>query len=598
MMKARGIAIAAAVLTFGWPAGAQPPQQPARDRPQSPTAGTATIKGRVVDGQSGAPLARARVRLTGGAQGPGMSPPSIQTDESGTFAFMKLPAGRYFVQAEKATFLTGRYPDAGTTLRTSFRPLSVADGQVVDGVTVPLFHGGAIAGRVLDVHGDPLENVEVRAMAIPKSGRGRPQMRGGISTNDIGEFRVARLPPGRYLLMVVPHRFDFNPNEPLQEDLQPMPTYYPAALSAGEAQPIAIERGTSITGLDLVALEGVSSVVSGTVIDPSGQPVRGNGAIMARMLTDGGAFGGGPVSNAQIKPDGTFQIKLAPGDYQLEARAPRLPVGSNGPPLVGIARVTVAGGVSDVAIVLGGGATVSGRVVFEGTSEPPPAPTTAGGVRVGFNSFDGSLCQVGRNTPQPGWTFTVEGIIGTCRVQFFGNIPKWSVKAIVHGDTDLMDRPVTFASEQWKNVQIILTDKRTDLTMHVTDEQGNATRDYAALIFSTDKTRWDSNSSRYIRSFVPPPVAPNGVSVGANGGSSTVLASPPTGSSAMTDTIGGMPAGEYYVVALEDIDQESSRDPDVLEQLSRGASRITLVEGAPVEANVRRLKLAGVVGGR
>jgi hypothetical protein len=51
-------------------------------------------------------------------------------------------------------------------------------------------------------------------------------------------------------------------------------------------------------------------------------------------------------------------------------------------------------------------------------------------------------------------------------------------------------------------------------------------------------------------------------------------------------------------VALDDIDGESARDPDTLEQLSRGASRVTLAEGMPIQASVRRVKLASVTAGR
>jgi Carboxypeptidase regulatory-like domain len=624
MEKVRTLCFAAGIVMTAWAAGAQPPQQPARDRPQPPPqVGTGAIKGKVVDGQSGAPVARARVRLTG-FQGQGAQRPSILTDDSGTFAFTTLPTGNFSIQVDKATFLAGRYPEGGQTLRTGFRPLSLADGQVLDGIAVSLFHGSAIAGRVIDSHGDPLENVEVRAMALPKSGRGRSQMRTSTMTNDIGEFRASRLPAGRYLLMVVPRRFDFNPSESMVADLQPMPTYYPGVLSIEQAQPITVERGTSVMGLDVMALEGVSSVVSGMTIDPSGQPVPGNGSIMARTATDVSGFNGGQVANGPIRPDGTFQIKLPPGDYVLEARGSRPQQQPGDAPFVGSARVSVTGDISGLAIVMGGGARISGRLVFQGANEPPPFPTTnAGQMRVTFGSNDGSLCQAGRATLLPDWTFTVENVTGTCRAQFAGSIPKWTVKAIVHDGKDLLDRPVTFETgQQWKDVEIILTDKRTELTLQVADDQGNATHDYVTLVFSADKTRWDVPGSRYIRPYVPQPISsaaftgPAGASValgvigGAAGGvsggvtvtggtftaSSTMVMQAPGGLPARPDTIMGMPPGDYYVVALDDIDGESARDPDTLEQLSRGASRVTLTEGMPIQASVRRVKLASVVG--
>src|SRR5450759_322680 len=108
----RRFVIAAGIVLRASAAGAQAPQQPARDRPlPPPQVGTGAIKGRVVDGQSGAAVARARVRLVGLSQG--AQRPSILTDDSGTFAFTTLPAGTYSIQVDKSTFLAGRYPEGG-----------------------------------------------------------------------------------------------------------------------------------------------------------------------------------------------------------------------------------------------------------------------------------------------------------------------------------------------------------------------------------------------------------------------------------------------------------------------------------------------------
>jgi hypothetical protein len=572
------------------------PQPPPRDRPQPPAVGTATIKGRVVDGQSGAAIARARVRLSGFQRSNGQLP-SVQTDDVGAFAFSAVPAGNYSIQADKSTFLSGRYPETGETLRTNFRPLTVADGQTVDGVTVSLFHGSAIAGRVVDSHGDPLENVEVRALALPKSGNGRPQMRSGGSTNDIGEFRIARLQPGRYVLMVVPRRFDANFNEPLVADLQPLPTYYPAALSIDQAQPIAVERGASVTGVEVVALEGVSAVVSGTVTVSTGQPLRGGGSIMARPIMDAVGFGGGPIANGPVKPDGAFQLKLPPGEYQLEARVGRGPQDNGGPPLFGSIRLSVAGDVSDVGIAVGNGAKVAGRLLFDGSSPPPTSATVnVQTLRVAMNSSDGATCQSGRTTVASDWTFTVENVVGTCRIQFIGGIAKWSVKAVLHNGKDLLDQPIAFGNEDWKDIEIVFTDKRTELTLQVADEQGTTTRDYVALLFSTDRTRWSANGSRYVRPYVPPPLTATGTTAfnEMRNSSDGVLQVTPGAANTRPDIISGMPPGNYYVIAVDDLAPDSLRDVDLLEQLSRIATRITLRDDAPAQINLRRMKLATV----
>jgi hypothetical protein len=51
-------------------------------------------------------------------------------------------------------------------------------------------------------------------------------------------------------------------------------------------------------------------------------------------------------------------------------------------------------------------------------------------------------------------------------------------------------------------------------------------------------------------------------------------------------------AGDYYAVAVDDIEAESVRDPELLERLSRDAVGVTLGYGVRAEVNVRRTRLA------
>src|SRR5206468_2541221 len=105
-------------------------------------------------------------------------------------------------------------------------------------------------------------------------------------------------------------------------------------------------------------------------------------------------------------------------------------------------------------------------------------------------------------------TFSVDGLLGSCVVHVNSSLGQLSVKAVMAGGVDLLDRPVTFESgQQLRNVEVIVTSKRTDLTLHVADDRGEPTREYVALVFPVDKARW-VESSRYIQSFVPAPLPP------------------------------------------------------------------------------------------
>jgi hypothetical protein len=229
------------------------------------------------------------------------------------------------------------------------------------------------------------------------------------------------------------------------------------------------------------------------------------------------------------------------------------------------------GGDTFVPIVLGAGASVSGRVVFDGTSPIPPiANSNDRRLSISFSPADG-ICQVGRVFFGPDSTFTVDGLIGTCNTRVIGATGGWIVKAVKSGNVDLLDAPITFEpGQQLRDIEVILTDKRTEIALAVSDDSGRPTREYVALVFSVDRERW-TPGSRYVRTYVAP--ADDTAGVGGR------------------DTIGGLPPGDYYVVAVPDIDADAVGDPgDILEDLSHRASRVTLADDSKVSVSLRLLK--------
>src|SRR5262245_22345260 len=222
---------------------AQAQPQPARDRVPAPPPGTAVIKGRVVDAQTGNALPRARVVV----QAPASQLPVI-TDDTGAFKITGVAAGSVYLSVERTGYMGMRYPEAKKTIRASMGQLVVAEGQVLDGVTIAMSRGGAITGRVVDAHGEPAEGSQVQLLRVVASGRARPQQRMSTATNDLGEFRFARIEPGSYLL-----RAQGRNTMPWMEDpsdVQPAPVYFPGVIAMDQAQPIAIERSQTVAGIE------------------------------------------------------------------------------------------------------------------------------------------------------------------------------------------------------------------------------------------------------------------------------------------------------------------------------------------------------------
>ncbi len=56
-----------------------------------------------------------------------------------------------------------------------------------------------------------------------------------------------------------------------------------------------------------------------------------------------------------------------------------------------------------------------------------------------------------------------------------------------------------------------------------------------------------------------------------------------------------LPPGEYYVIAVDDIDAEDTQDPAVLERLTSSAIRVVVTDEAPIEVPLRRFNFADVM---
>jgi hypothetical protein len=556
------------------------PTAPPRDRVAPPRVGNAVIRGKVVDGVTGAPISRARVRV----MGPSQRPP-VLTDADGQFTITGVVAGSVMLTAEKATYVMGRFPEVQRSLRARSTPAMVRDGQTVD-ITVPMFRGSAITGRVMDAHGDPVEFAEVRVLMMR---RGQPpMMRQQFSTNDLGEFRVGRLESGKYLVMVVPRTmYNEDPNAaPNPNPIPvPMPMYYPNAMTLDQAQPITLNRGQSVSGIDFTLGEGMPTIVTGTVVSSDGPLSEPNGSVSARMAGTE-LMGSFSTGGSGIRPDGSFRLQLAAGEYVIEARvSPRVsPSQPYQPRNEQFGRVRISAGVNPVeavTIVVGRGATASGRVTFEG-NVPAPAPPNGGDTHIPLFG-EGGACRSGQATIAPDWTF----------------------KSVIFRGENIMDKTITFEQgQQYTNLQIVVTDKRPEVELFVAGEDGQPTRDYVAIAFSADKARW---TARYIRAFVPrtrPLPPPPGIVGGAVGVSNQMSMIMPNGQAqtgvasqtgSTRDLFPNLSPGEFFIVAVDDIDSEDYTDPAVLERLTAHATRVTVADDARIEVPLRRVPIADIL---
>jgi len=223
--------------------------------------------------------------------------------------------GRHRIDVEKSGFAPSFDPFTATTF-------DLKAGQSLSEVQIALKRGGVIAGGVRDETGEPQPDISVWAMRLLPQGRqfGLEMIQGGVGhTNDLGEFRIANLQEGEYLVVAAEHHHgSFRGNRPSRASAQ-APTYYPGTTERALAQAVSIRAGQPVADLWFSVIASPAFTVSGEVVDTSGTRLR------AAMVTLMPAFRlEVPPSTlvADTESDGSFQIgAVLPGTYHATAIA-------------------------------------------------------------------------------------------------------------------------------------------------------------------------------------------------------------------------------------------------------------------------------------
>jgi hypothetical protein len=522
-----------------------PPAQP-RDAGGEPSFGSGTIKGQVVDAATGRGLPRVSLELSGG-QPSGSA--GEMSDDDGRFVFRGLPPGQYSLAATKTGFETQRLPETRRGRRVRFLDLNA--GGTIENANLALYRNGAITGRVLDRFGEPVQHARVSLMRFARSG-GAPQQLSGATraqTNDIGEFRLAPVPAGRFLLVAEADVQPFHsPHLPPQKGGF---VAYPQAPSIDQAQPIVIERGQEVRDLELQLFPTRIARVSGVILDSTGAPAK-NAHISVGFFALGEPRSyGGMTTEAR---DGRFEVTLAPGSYNLRAST-----GTRGAPTADTLssaslRLTVTGEpIEGLTLQLGAPRTLAGRLQFVSSRLPPQTPTTA---RV-FVDSSGGECEAGQATVNLDFTFSVQVSGDRCLVSASAS-GRWFVRSIMQGSDEVMFDGVRLGDRRSvDDVVVTLSDNITHAAALVADAKGQPAEEFVVVVFPAEKARrpvsrygnWNHSVTREV-----------GPGRGVGGA-----------------PLDGLLPGDYFIVAVNP-DAYDAGDPSY-DELEPYAQRITIVEG-------------------
>ena len=378
------------------------------------------------------------------------------------------------------------------------------------------------------------------------------------------------------------------------------PICYPGTLSTTEATAIPLGVAEEKPGIDFQLRMVPMARVEGMVVNSTGASYQNIQLTLQEASMAGTALG--VTQGARPDAEGRFRFNsVAPGQYKLTARAqigqggragpgtppppppetPYNPVQGRGRPIevvpggrgaVAAARpeplvvwgavdVVVEGrNVPNVMVPLQMGMSISGEMKFEGAI-PPPTDLTR--LRVSINSADPGPTSSNANARvDTNGHFTIQSVApGRYRVGA-GGAPGWFLESVTVGGQDALDFPFEVKPNQaTTGVTLTFTDKQTEFSGVIVDDQNRPATEYTILIFPADSRYWTGTTSRRIQTVRP-----------STDGRFTVRTLPP---------------GDYKLATLVDYEPGSTSDPTFLQQIDATALRFTLNPGEKKQQDIR-----------
>jgi carboxypeptidase family protein len=337
---------------------------------------TGRVQGVVLDALTHQPVRKATIDIelignAGGQTRVQQQQPQQQgavTDTSGTFEFHGLPAGRYQIRVMHQS-----YPRLG--FDGVRKNVEVSASEAAARVTVELVPGASVTGRVVDEDGDPLTGCFVQLHPAKNPNGGVPATYVPLAGND-GSYRLANIPPGKYILNAQCRTPVFQPR-PLSDGPDPPPSaaypvqYYAGASDPESAQIVELTPGAERSGIDFQMRPVPVTHIHGTLTAASAD-WHGRNDLVAQLLPLDPRTSIASISNGRVNPlNGSFEIRqIFPGPYRLIVFSRNaLQRGVNrreSPDLVGAAaRVDVAGKPLEISLPFHRGVDVSGTVEIE-----------------------------------------------------------------------------------------------------------------------------------------------------------------------------------------------------------------------------------------
>jgi Carboxypeptidase regulatory-like domain len=317
----------------------------------------ASLEGSVVKEPAGEALKKAIVELIGENQDEGGNY-TATSDPEGHFKITAIQPGRYRLFVER----TGYMEVDHKRRHSEGIVLSFEAGQELKDQVLRMLPAAIITGRVVDEEGDPMPDVEITVLRRARSvSHFKFEPNGSAQTNDLGEFRIGGLFPGKYYVSANPLptfqsliSSQKSPDDSAAPpaDMAYVPTFYPNATDRAQASPIELHPGDdmpvdfSLSRMHTVRIRGSLEGVA-----PGAKAV-----VMLRGKDSNSMF-----NAAEIGKDGKFEIlHVTPGAYTLMA----MTVMSDTPQIMRRPLEVAESNIDDLRLSPQPGTTLRGQVHF------------------------------------------------------------------------------------------------------------------------------------------------------------------------------------------------------------------------------------------
>jgi|SRR5579871_275641 len=512
-----------------------------------------TLEGTVTNAMTGGPVKKASVVLnrTDLPSGLNVLPTSYSTstDAAGKFAMKDLEPGKYRMTVQRNGFVTMSYGARSPT--SPGTTVALARGQKMTEVNFRLTPHGVVTGRILDEDGDPMPNVPVNLVRFQtRRGSQQVNMAGGSgSTNDLGEYRIFGVPPGKYYLraqgrpgmggVMAMNAQDRSQNAQPEEDY--VATYFPGTIDPTTATPIEVASGSTVSGIDFTLSKTRTVHVSGVITNvPAG---RGRQTQVFLLPRNGTLVGG--LRPSFTDPSGKFDIRgVTPGQYTLSAQ-----FNDGAQSLSGSLQVDVGtANLENINLELSPGVKVSGSVKVEGDTTQ-----SLTNVQVMLRPRNSQGIVLGGSAPgrlKDDRSFQIDNVApNLLNVSLFGLPDGFYVKSVYSGQTDVLANGLDVSRGAPQALEIVLSPNAGTVSGTVQNSKtGQATPGAMVVLVPQEKARQEQNE--YYKA----------ITTDQNG----------------TYTLKNVTPGEYKAFAWEEVEPGAYFDPDFVKPFEGLAESVTV----------------------